>query len=100
MTFILYDSLMSRNQSLPHLPHSLGRQQSLAELCCTSRSRSRHFTTPTPPTPHTLPIPPIQETALEENMSYLEIITKAGNIVPINNSSYYLAQMLQIQVHV
>ena len=33
-------------------------------------------------------------------MSYLEIITKAGNIVPINNSSYYLAQMLQIQVHV
>ena len=64
--------------------------------------RVNAFHTPTPPTLLTRPVPPtpIQETALEENMSYLEIITKAGNIVPINNSSYYLAQMLQIQVHV
>ena len=55
-----------------------------------------------PHLPHLIYVPylPLQETALEENMSYLEIITKAGNIVPINNSSYYLAQMLQIQVHV
>ena len=33
-------------------------------------------------------------------MSYLEIMTMAGNIVPINNSPYYLDRMLQIQVSV